>query len=208
MRKAGYLVGAGRHPFGWWLPGTLAETLGRLARHAQPLDVALIRSIFIHEIPALRRVWPGRIVVDCHDSDVHLAGELLTTVRGAARLGPWANLLGVRRVVARYLPLADEVWAASAEDAARLGGQARGARLLVVPSGMDERQAATAAEPGIDGTACSWRTSAMVPTRAERTGCSARCGPRYASVWAPPHFDWSVRGCRRRSSGWRPPPPG
>ena len=95
MRKAGYLVGAGRHPFGWWLPGTLAETLGRLARHAQPLDVALIRSIFIHEIPALRRVWPGRIVVDCHDSDVHLAGELLTTVRGAARLGPWANLLGV-----------------------------------------------------------------------------------------------------------------
>jgi hypothetical protein len=153
MRKAGYLVGAGRHPFGWWLPGTLAETLGRLARHAQPLDVALIRSIFIHEIPVLRQVWPGRIVVDCHDSDVHLAGELLTTVRGAARLGPWANLLGVRRVVARYLPLADEVWAASAEDAARLGGQARGARLLVVPSGMDERQAATAAEPGIDGTA-------------------------------------------------------
>jgi glycosyltransferase involved in cell wall biosynthesis len=98
-------------------------------------------------------VWPGRIVVDCHDSDVHLAGELLTTVRGPARLGPWANLLGVRRVVARYLPLADEVWAVSAEDATRLAGQARGARLLVVPSGMDERHAAAGATPGIDGTA-------------------------------------------------------
>ena len=75
--------------------------------------VLLIRSIFVHEIPALRGVWPGRIVVDCHDSDVHLAGELLKTVRGAARLGPWANLVGVRRTVRRYLPLADEVWAVS-----------------------------------------------------------------------------------------------
>ena len=153
IRKAGYLVGAGGHPFGWWLPETLVETLRGLATRAQPLDVALIRSIFMHEIPQLRQVWPGRIVVDCHDSDVHLAGELLRTVRGLARLGPWANLLGVRRVVERYLPLADEVWAASAEDASRLGGQARGARLLVVPSGMDERQAAAASSPGVDGTA-------------------------------------------------------
>ena len=32
MRKAGYVLGAGRHPFGWWLPGTLAETLRALAR--------------------------------------------------------------------------------------------------------------------------------------------------------------------------------
>jgi glycosyltransferase involved in cell wall biosynthesis len=153
MRKAGYLVGTGRHPFGWWLPTTLPETLGRLARGARPSDVALIRSIFLHEIPRLRTVWPGRIVVDCHDSDVHLATELLATVRGPARLGPWANLLGVRRVVARYLPLADEVWAVSAEDAARLAGQARGARVLVVPSGMDERQAATGPNPGVDRTA-------------------------------------------------------
>jgi glycosyltransferase involved in cell wall biosynthesis len=77
----------------------------------------------------------------------------LTTVRGAARLGPWANLRGVRRAVARYLPLADEVWAVSAEDAARLAGEAPGARLLVVPSGMDERHAATAPSPGVDGRA-------------------------------------------------------
>jgi glycosyltransferase involved in cell wall biosynthesis len=153
IRKAGYLVGAGGHPFGWWMPGTLVETLRGLAPHAQSFDVALIRSIFMHEIPRLRQVWPGRIVVDCHDSDVHLAGELLGTVRGLSRLGPWANLHGVRRVVERYLPLADEVWAASAEDAFRLGGQARGARLLVVPSGMDERQAAASPSPGVDCTA-------------------------------------------------------
>src|SRR5258705_1373669 len=93
------------------------------------------------------------MVVDCHDSDVHLAGELLSTVHGAARLGPWANLRGVRRAVARFLPLADEVWAVSAEDATRLAAEAPGARLLVVPSGMDERQATMAPNPGIDGTA-------------------------------------------------------
>src|SRR4030095_1523293 len=153
IRKAGYVAGAGGHPFGWWLPGTLSEPLRPLPRDARPSAVALIRSIFIHEIPRLRGVWPGRIVVDCHDCDVHLARELLTTVRGPARLGPWPNLLGVRRAVARYLPLADEVWAVSAEDATRLAGQARGARLLVVPSGMDERLAAPGATPGIDGTA-------------------------------------------------------
>jgi glycosyltransferase involved in cell wall biosynthesis len=153
MRKVGYVVGAGRHPFGWWLPGTLAERLRALAADAQPSDIALIRSIFIHEIPRLRSVWPGHIVVDCHDSDVHLAGELLATVRGVARVGPWANLRGVRRAVARFLPLADEVWAVSAEDATRLAAEAPGARLLVVPSGMDERLAATTPNPGIDGTA-------------------------------------------------------
>jgi glycosyltransferase involved in cell wall biosynthesis len=153
MRKVGYVLGVGRHPFGWWLPGTLAERLRALARDAQPSDVALIRSIFIHDIPRLRGVWPGRIVVDCHDSDVHLAGELLATVRGAARLGPWANLRGVRRAVARFLPQADEVWAVSAEDATRLAAEASGARLVVVPSGMDERHAAMAPNPGIDGTA-------------------------------------------------------
>jgi glycosyltransferase involved in cell wall biosynthesis len=151
LRKAGYVVGAGRHPFGWWLPGTLPRTLAALAASAQPSDVVLLRSIFIHDIPRIRRIWPGRIIVDCHDSDVHLAGELLTTVRGAARVGPWSNLRGVRRAVARYLPLADEVWAVSTEDAARLAAEAPGARLLVVPSGMDERHAATAAAPGVDG---------------------------------------------------------
>jgi len=153
LRKARYVVGARRHPFGWWLPGTMPRTLRAVAAGAQPSDVALLRSIFIHDIPELRRSWPGRIVVDCHDSDVHLAGELLSTVRGRARLGPWANLRGVRRAVARYLPLADEVWTVSAEDAARLATEAPGARLLVVPSGMDERQAATGASPGVDGSA-------------------------------------------------------
>jgi polysaccharide biosynthesis protein PslH len=153
IRKAGYVVGRGRHPFGWWLPGTLVDTFRRIAIGARASDVAVIRSIFLHEIPALRQVWPGRIVVDCHDSDVHLAGELLETVRGSARLGPWANLQGVRSVVARYLPLADEVWAVSTEDAAHLAIQAHGARLLVVPSGMDEGVAAATAAPGIDGTA-------------------------------------------------------
>jgi glycosyltransferase involved in cell wall biosynthesis len=153
LRKAGYVVGAGRHPFGWWLPDTLPQAVGTLAAGAHPSDVALLRSIFIHDIPRLRRIWPGRIVVDCHDSDVHLAGELLTTVRGAARVGPWSNLRGVRRAVARYLPQADEVWAVSAEDAARLAQEAPGSRLLVVPSGMDERHGATGPSPGVDGRA-------------------------------------------------------
>jgi glycosyltransferase involved in cell wall biosynthesis len=150
-RKAGYLIAPRVHPFGWSLPRGLSRLIAGLARDAA--DVMLMRSIFVHEIPALRRVWPGRIVVDCHDSDVHLAAELLATVRGAARLGPWANLVGVRRIIARCLPLADEAWAVSREDAARLARQAPRARVLVVPSGMERGGAAPEAQPGVDGTA-------------------------------------------------------
>ena len=148
-RKVSYLARPTVHPFGWWWPRTLIPAVARLGGGAG--DVLLLRSILVHEIPALRRVWPGRIVVDCHDSDVDLARELLRTVRGAARLGPWANLVGVRRAVRRGLPLADEVWAVSPEDAARLTATAPGARVLLVPSGMDPTSAAPAAQPGADG---------------------------------------------------------
>jgi glycosyltransferase involved in cell wall biosynthesis len=187
-RKATYLVAPTVHPFGWWLPRGLAQVVGRLATGVA--GVLLIRSIFVHEIPALRGVWPGRIVVDCHDSDVHLAGELLKTVRGAARLGPWANLLGVRRTVARYLPLADEVWVVSPEDGARLAAQAPGARVVVVPSGMDRDGAAPAARPGVDGTAllvanfgygpnargAEWMLRSVWPAiRARVPGATLRC---------------------------------
>ena len=150
-RKASYLIAPRVHPFGWSLPRGLSRLIAGLAGNAA--DVMLMRSIFAHEIPVLRGVWPGRIVVDCHDSDVHLAGELLATVRGVARLGPWANLVGVGRIIARCLPLADEAWAVSREDAARLARQAPRARVLVVPSGMDRGRAAPAAQSGVDGTA-------------------------------------------------------
>jgi polysaccharide biosynthesis protein PslH len=150
-RKASYLARPTVHPFGWWLPRNLAPAVATLG--GARTDVLLIRSVFVHEIPRLRRVWPGPVVVDCHDSDVQLAEELIKTVRGAARLGPWANLLGVRRTIARYLPLADEVWAVSGEDAARLADEAPGARILVVPSGMQRAGAAVAAQPGVDGRA-------------------------------------------------------
>lgn len=150
-RKASYLCAPRRHPFGWWLPRGLPAVVGGLAGEAG--DVLLMRSIFAHEIPALRRVWPGRIVVDCHDADPHLAAELLAITRGLRRLGPWANLVGVRRTIARCLPLADEAWAVSREDAARLAQAAPGARVLVVPSGMDARSASAAPLAGVDGTA-------------------------------------------------------
>ncbi len=150
-RKVSYLARPTVHPFGWWLPRTLTPAIARLGGGAG--DVLVLRSILVHEIPALRGVWPGRIVVDCHDSDVDLARELLRTVRGAARLGPWANLVGVRRAMRHGLPLADEVWAVSPEDVARLIATAPGARVLMVPSGMDPAGAAPAAQPGVDGRA-------------------------------------------------------
>lgn len=153
IRKARYLTCGTDHPFGWWLPAGLPRAVESLGTNGRPFDVLLIRSIFVHEIPALRRLWRGRIVVDCHDSDVHLATELLKTVRGMARLGPWANLVGVRRSVVRHFPLADEVWAVSPQDAARLAAEIAGLRVLVVPTGMDERGAAPSARPGVDDSA-------------------------------------------------------
>jgi glycosyltransferase involved in cell wall biosynthesis len=193
LRKAGYVVRARRHPFGWWLPRSWPQAMGSLAAGTGASDVMLLRSIFIHDIPRLRHIWPGRIVVDCHDSDVHLAGELLTTVRGAARLGPWANLCGVRQAVARYLPLADEVWAVSAEDGARLRTQAPGARVLVVPSGMDERRAATAPSPGVDGRALLVANFGYGPNARGATWLLRQVWPRVREV-LPAATLWLVGG--------------
>lgn len=137
-RKGSYAVAARRHPWAWWAePAKPAEFL----RHAVALTrptVVFVRSIFLHLLPQLRSEFKGTVIVDCHDADVHLAEEMVGTVAGFRKLGPWANLRAVRRVVRRFLPLADEVWAVSREDAARIGRDAPGARVIVVPSGVPD----------------------------------------------------------------------
>jgi glycosyltransferase involved in cell wall biosynthesis len=195
-RKLRYFGAPTVHPFGWWLPRTLVAAVARLGGTRQ--DVLLMRSLFVHDIPALRAVWPGRIVVDCHDADVQLARELIRTVRGAARLGPWANLVGVRRTIGRFLPLADEAWAVSAEDAARLASDAPGARILVVPSGMDRLGAAAAAQPGVDGQALLVANFGYGP--------NAR-GAEWLLQWVWPAVRARVPSARLRCVGGRMPPP-
>lgn len=153
FRKVGYLVGPPRHPFAWWVPaGQVVEAI-RGVRANGCIAAVILRSIFVHEIPAIQRMVTAPLVVDCHDADSHLARELLSTVRGLRRVGPWANLVGVRRAMARFLPLATEVWAVSGEDMARLCAEVPLARIVVVPSGMDGRRAATVGTPGEDGLA-------------------------------------------------------
>ncbi len=150
-RKLGYLwSGNASHPFAWWCaPYNLAGTLPKRIAAMAPAAVVL-RSLFVDLLPALRRAFGGTIVVDCHDADVHLAREMVRSVPWWAALGPLANYRGVRTVCRRWLPIADEVWAVSAEDAARIRPYAASKPVLVVPSSVDENQVVASAAPGCD----------------------------------------------------------
>jgi glycosyltransferase involved in cell wall biosynthesis len=150
-RKASYLLGSARHASAWWMdlarPG--AHFVAEIDR--DPPSAIIIRSWFLHYIPELRRHHKGPIVVDCHDSDVHLAEEAVRSVRGVRKIGPWLNLLAVRRCCASYLHQADEIWVVSPQDAVRCAPNAGDVPLLVVPSGMRE-PVGNEPLPGTDST--------------------------------------------------------
>jgi glycosyltransferase involved in cell wall biosynthesis len=135
-RKVGYLLWSTKHAFAWWTePWRPAEFLiGEVARTSA--HAVILRSMFVDTLKHLRRVYKGMVVVDCHDADVHAAAEMVRCVSGIRRVGPWVNLRAVRRSCRVHLPLADEVWAVSDEDAQRIRRSAPCARIIVVPSGM------------------------------------------------------------------------
>jgi polysaccharide biosynthesis protein PslH len=133
-RKAAYLLWSRKHAFAWWTSAARpAEFLAAEIARRKPFAV-LMRSIFIDGLATLRRSYSGPLIVDCHDADVHLAAEAMRSVALWRRLGPIANLLATRRACRAYLPLANEIWAVSREDAGRIRKQAAGQRVVVVPS--------------------------------------------------------------------------
>jgi hypothetical protein len=137
-RKASYVLGSKRNAFAWWAEHAKpAIFLTRAAAEVDPA-VVVMRSLFVHLVPELRRVFAGLVIVDCHDADVHLAEEMVKTISGLRKLGPWANLQAVRRAMHSYLRLADEVWAVSDKDADRIRGDTPAARVVVVPSGLEQ----------------------------------------------------------------------
>ena len=136
-RKASYVLGSRRNAFAWWTESLSPDQFlsAAVAEHAPAL--VMIRSLFVHFLASLRRAYSGQLIVDCHDADVHLAKEMVKTVSGMRKLGPWANLQAVRRACRAYLPLANEVWAVSDEDADRIRKDVPTAKVLVVPSGLE-----------------------------------------------------------------------
>ncbi len=137
-RKAGYLLWSRKHAFAWWTcVADPAEFLAAEAQSRQPAAIVM-RSIFIDLLKGLRDVYPGTVVVDCHDADVHLAAEAVRSVRLGRRLGPLANLTAIRRACRSYLPLADELWAVSEQDAARIRRHTKVRRVVVIPSALED----------------------------------------------------------------------
>jgi glycosyltransferase involved in cell wall biosynthesis len=133
-RKMSYLLWSRKHAFAWWTAAARpAEFLAAEIERGKPFAV-LMRSIFIDGIATLRHSYSGPLIVDCHDADVHIAAEAVRSVPLWRRLGPIANLRATRRACQAYLPLADEIWAVSSEDARRIRMQASVQRVVVVPS--------------------------------------------------------------------------
>jgi polysaccharide biosynthesis protein PslH len=145
--KMAYALRSTQNPFAWWLDSADLNAFAvRAVAETEP-DAIILRSLFVHTIPAIRRTFSGRLVVDCHDADEHLARELLESSHGIRKVGPWANWRGVRGTMIRFLPEADEVWAASDDDADRIIDLVPRASVLTVRTGL-ERVAAPRDRPG------------------------------------------------------------
>jgi glycosyltransferase involved in cell wall biosynthesis len=150
-RKLGYLSsGNASNPFAWWcIPYSLPVEIPRRIATLAP-GCVIVRSLFVDLLPSLRQAFHGKVIVDCHDADVHLAREMVRSVPWWSVAGPWANYLGVRTACRRFLPLADEIWTVSAEDAQRIRPFAGSRPVLVVPSAVDEQEIVPAASAGGD----------------------------------------------------------
>ncbi len=150
-RKTSYFVRRrAKHPFGWWLRFYRPEIHLPVALREIDPSLIVVRSLFLDYIALLRRNASCPIVVDCHDDDIHLAAEMVKSVPAWRKIGPLANYVGVRKAVAAALPLADEIWTVSDEDAARLKPFAAGRPIITVPSGVDESRLASRPQPGSD----------------------------------------------------------
>ncbi|MFZ0035838.1 MAG: glycosyltransferase family 4 protein [Candidatus Acidiferrales bacterium] len=114
----------------------------RILADAQRLqvDFVAIPSMLMHYTPALREHGYG-VIIDAADVLSNLSASFLKNLNGrAGKLGLVANYLACRSQERIFLKKCTEVWATSSDEASEFQRIAPGARIVVVPNSLDERE--------------------------------------------------------------------
>ena len=139
QRKLGYLINRRpqTHAFGFQYDAMGArERILDCARRTRTKFV-ILRPIWCHYVPDLQNAG-CRVIVNCPDYNTLLAWQMVRSVRNPlGKLGPLCNYAGVRKLENEFLPLCDEVWAPTEEEAAALARFIPRERIVVLPNLLD-----------------------------------------------------------------------
>lgn len=151
-RKLGYLLHRvpQTHPFGFQYDAMGARE--RILQHARRTQskFVILRSIWCHYVPDLQKAGM-RVIANCPDYNTLLAWQMVRGVRNPLRkLGPLCNYAAVKKLEERFLPLCDEVWAPTEEEAAGLARIIPRERIVLLPNLLD-----VASHPDFSGERCN-----------------------------------------------------
>lgn len=138
-RKLGYLTGYSErsHPFSHQYDAMDAGDRILETARAVGAEVVVLRAFLCHHAPALKAAG-FRVIANCPDYNTQLAWEMILSVRGPLRkFGPLCNYFGVRRQEQKFLPICDEVWVPTEDEARMLVGTVSREKLLVMPNLLD-----------------------------------------------------------------------
>ncbi len=135
-RKLGYLFQnrPKTYPFSYQYDSAGAGK--RILEHAKKVgaDIVILRSFWCHHAEELHRAGL-RVIANCPDYNTRLAWEMARTIKKPlSRFGAICNYLAVRRQERTFLPLCDEVWMPTTEEAEEIAGMVPPERLLVLPN--------------------------------------------------------------------------
>lgn len=138
-RKLGYLTGLGEPSFPFSHQYDAMDAGDRILKTARAVgaEVVVLRAFLSHHAPALKASG-FKVIANCPDYNTQLAWEMIRSVRGPLRkFGPLCNYFGVRRQERKFLPICDEVWVPTENEARMLAGTVARERLLLMPNLLD-----------------------------------------------------------------------
>ena len=139
MRKLGYLTGFGGEtfPFSYQYDTMDAGRLIVETALQRRVDIVVLRSFWCHHTPALKAAGLD-VIANCPDYNTRLALEMVRSMRTTLRkIGPLCNYFGVRRQERTFLPLCDEVWSPTEDEANELERIVCPENILVMPNLLD-----------------------------------------------------------------------
>lgn len=128
---------------GWWriraehrISRAALARLEALVRDFQP-DTVVVESIGLFKLLRPLRPLVKQLILDMHNVESDLAGQIGRTEPAGSRLAAMAASLGIRRLETKALAIVDRVWVCSRQDRDKLTGLSRRKLPIdIVPNGI------------------------------------------------------------------------